>query len=166
MSDRCGRKPVLSSLLPLPSLPLPPPPLSDPGIALTIYGRYVTMDNPLPPPSLPPFLPPFSSSASSSPTTQRKRGRESNSPSLSGISFNGANRQIRRRHRRAEAELENERCGVAREFLIFFISSSVSDTVRTWSWLNCGVQAEAGVSDPLHADMRTPRHGACIEYQY
>ena len=73
-----------------------PPPLSDPGIALTIYGRYVTMDNPLPPPS----LPPFSSSAPSSPAKKRKRGRESNSPSLSGISFNGANRQIRRRHRR------------------------------------------------------------------
>ena len=72
----------------------------------------------------------------------------------------------RRRHRRTEAELENVRCGAAREFLIFFISSSVSDTVRTRSWWNCGVQAEAGVSDPLHADMRTARHGACIEYQY
>ena len=61
------------------------------------------------------------------------------------------------RHR-DEAELENVRCGAAREFLIFFISSSVSDIVRTWSWLNCRVQAEAGVSDPLHADMRSARH--------
>ena len=68
----------------------------------------------------------------------------------------------RRRHRRTEAdteaELENVRCGAAREFLIFFISSSVSDIVRTRSWWNCGVQAEAGVSDPLHADMRSARH--------
>ena len=46
MSDRCGRKPVLPTYLPPTLLPFP---LSDPGIALTIYGRYVTMDNPLVP---------------------------------------------------------------------------------------------------------------------